>query len=166
MSRARRLFVAVRPPTAVQRVLAGLEHPEDPGLRFTPPEQWHVTLRFLGDSDPEEVLGALRGEHLMRCTAVLGPAVGTLGDRVVMVPVVGLEDLAAQVRRCTQGIGRPPEHPFRGHLTLARARSRAVGPPLGEPLSARWVPEEVEVVSSITGAHGAQHRVIATLPIG
>ncbi|MCZ7630359.1 MAG: hypothetical protein M5U19_15570 [Microthrixaceae bacterium] len=101
----------------------------------------------------------------MRCTAVLGPAVGTLGDRVVMVPVVGLEDLAAQVRRCTQGIGRPPEHPFRGHLTLARARSRAVGPP-SVNRSARGGCPRRSRSSRRSRARTAQHRVIATLPIG
>lgn len=161
-----RLFVAVRPSAAVQEVLAGLDRPIDSGLRFTPPEQWHVTLRFLGSSDPTEVLAVLSGQHLASCAAELGPTVGTLGARVVMAPVVGLEDLAAQVRRCTRGIGQPPDHPFRGHLTLARARSRAIGPPIGEPVSARWVPEEIEVVSSVTEAGGAVHRVLETFPIG
>lgn len=161
-----RLFVAVRPPAAVQEVLARLDRPIGSGLRFTPPEQWHVTLRFLGSSDPAEVAAALSEEHWGSCTANLGPTVETLGERVVMAPVTGLEDLAAQVRRCTAGIGQHPKHPFQGHLTLARSRYRAVGPPIGEPVSARWAPEEIEVVSSVTEADGAVHRVLETFPIG
>jgi 2'-5' RNA ligase len=83
-----------------------------------------------------------------------------------MVPVEGLDDLAAQVRRSTVAIGKRPDHQFCGHLTLARAKGRAMGPPVGEPVSALWVPEEIEVVSSVTEAGGAVHRVLATFPIG
>lgn len=158
--------MAVRPPLAVQEVLSGLDRPVDSGLRFTPQEQWHVTLRFLGSSDPREVLAVLAGERFGQCEAGLGPRVTTLGDRVVMVPVAGLDDLAAQVRRSTVAIGKRPDHRFRGHLTLARSKGRAKGPPIGEPVSARWVPEEIEVVASVTEAGGAVHRVLATLPIG
>ncbi|MBW3548710.1 MAG: hypothetical protein KY452_11325, partial [Actinobacteria bacterium] len=49
-----RLFVAVRPPPEVVATLATLDRPERPGLRWTPPEQWHVTLRFFGPVDAEQ----------------------------------------------------------------------------------------------------------------
>lgn len=169
MSEPQRLFVAVRPSPEARDALAGLNRPEEAGLRFTPPAQWHVTLRFLGRSDPAEVLVALSGERLVGCTAELGPSVAMLGNRVVVVPVAGLDDLAVQVRRCTRGIGQPPEHPFRGHLTVARvarAGCWAPGPPLGEPIRVRWVPREIELVSSVTMRSGAVHRVIETFPIG
>lgn len=160
------MFLAVRPPPEVTELIARLPRPHAGGLRFTPPEQWHVTLRFLGACDPEELLAALAGQHLGACRAELGPGVTTLGSHVVMVPVRGLEDLAASVRRITADLGRAPEHRFRGHLTLARAKGRPAGPPIGEAVDASWEPREVEVVSSVVGANGAQHRVIASVAIG
>lgn len=58
-----RLFVALRPPPeAVADLRARL--PQWPSR----PEQWHVTLAFLGETDPEPVDEAL-GRHLDRCRA-------------------------------------------------------------------------------------------------
>ena len=43
-----RLFIAVWPPPDVVEQVAALPRPPVAGLRWTEPEQWHVTLRFLG----------------------------------------------------------------------------------------------------------------------
>lgn len=43
-----RIFIALPLPSPVRAVLQTLEQPLA-GVRWTPPEQWHVTLRFLGD---------------------------------------------------------------------------------------------------------------------
>ena len=50
-----RLFVAVWPPYEVVNSIAALERPPLPGLRWTTPDQWHVTMRFLGDVDDGSV---------------------------------------------------------------------------------------------------------------
>src|SRR4051812_28143169 len=99
-------------------MLATLDRPDVPGLRWTEPDQWHVTLRFFGDADPDEIgpLPQPRG-----VTAVLGPATVRLGRHVLAVPVAGLEELAA---------AWPQDRPFRGHLTLARSRREPVPPRL------------------------------------
>ncbi|HXX88936.1 MAG TPA: 2'-5' RNA ligase family protein [Acidimicrobiales bacterium] len=56
-----RLFVAVEVPDEVADVLAALDRPAFEGLRWTTRDQWHVTLRFLGEvPDPEPVVAALR----------------------------------------------------------------------------------------------------------
>ena len=44
-----RLFVAVVPPADAVAALGRLQHPEHPAIRWSPPSQWHVTLRFLGE---------------------------------------------------------------------------------------------------------------------
>jgi hypothetical protein len=46
-----RLFVAVRPPPHVVALLAALERPAVPGVRWSVPEQWLVKLRPLGHVD-------------------------------------------------------------------------------------------------------------------
>jgi 2'-5' RNA ligase len=50
-----RLFLAVRPPEDVVAELMSLRRKDQRGVRFVRPEQWHVTLRFLGDADIDEV---------------------------------------------------------------------------------------------------------------
>ncbi len=51
-----RLFVAVWPSAAVVDELRGLERPARPGVRWTTADQWHVTLRFLGEMEDPDLL--------------------------------------------------------------------------------------------------------------
>lgn len=58
-----RLFVAIALPDSIRAELARHTRPLD-GVRWTPPEQLHLTLRFLGDLDgpaEERVRDRLRG---------------------------------------------------------------------------------------------------------
>ena len=52
MNAGSRLFVALSPSAPVAAALATL-HEEIPGLRWTPPEEIHLTLRFIGGQRPE-----------------------------------------------------------------------------------------------------------------
>lgn len=55
-----RLFVAVWPSPEAHAALAALPRPVTPAVRWTTPDQWHVTLRFLGEvPDPDPVAEAL-----------------------------------------------------------------------------------------------------------
>jgi 2'-5' RNA ligase len=154
-----RLFVAILPPSAVLDDVAALRRPERPGVRWTTRDQWHVTLRFLGEvPDPAPVAEALDAAPLARATAVLGPEATPLGRRVVCVPVAGLDDLAAGVVAATAGFGRPPEpRPFHGHLTLARVTRGPLRDLLGEPISARFAVRAVRLVRSRLGPQGARY---------
>src|SRR5262245_59801580 len=78
-----RAFVALEFPaetkTRVADVVAGLK-PRLSGCRWTPPERWHVTMRFLGPSEPG-VLADLE-PRLRRAAQASAPAdaqVGGLG---------------------------------------------------------------------------------------
>ena len=162
-----RLFVDVRPPADVLDVLAALPRPAEPGVRWVPPHQWHVTLRFLGRAELGEVLDALRGVPLPPATAVLGPVVSRLGRSVVVVPVAGLDELALVVREATAGLGEPPDpRGFTGHLTLARLKDRGACGVAGSPVSASFAVGEVELVSSTVRDSGAAHEVLARFPVG
>jgi 2'-5' RNA ligase len=50
---AARLFVALVPPAAVRAELAALAEPLA-GVRWTPEDNLHLTLRFIGDAEPEK----------------------------------------------------------------------------------------------------------------
>src|SRR2546421_5190672 len=107
-----RLFVAVWPSEEVLERIAALPRPEVRGLRWTTPDQWHVTLRFFGEADEDEVVAVFRGidvESTGDTVAHLGPATGRFGQRVLHVPVEGLEALARATLRATKGVGNAPD---------------------------------------------------------
>ncbi len=172
-----RLFVGVTPPPAVLEVLRRLDRPDVPGLRWTTPEQWHVTLRFLGEvADADGVadsLGAvpaaLRAAGAPPTVAVLGPALAWFpGRRVLQVPVAGLDPPARAVARATASwSGGDEPAAFTGHLTLARMRGQRRGPArlAGAGVESSWTVEQIELVSSTPGPGGSRYRVIAAVPI-
>lgn len=166
-----RLFVAVWPPEEVLDALAALARADVPGLRWTGRLQWHVTLRFIGAVDEvASVTAALAAmERAPPADAVLGPAVARFDQRVLHVPVAGLDAVAAAVSRATDGLGRREDRPFHGHLTLARARrgSRVDLRPLtGSRLAARWRVEEVCLVESRLSSVGSRYQVLERFPLG
>jgi 2'-5' RNA ligase len=163
------MFVAVWPTADVVSLLAGMARPPDPGLRWTSADQWHVTLRFLGavaDEERDRLTNSFRGlplEAVDPVEAVLGPSTRRFGDRVLYVPVAGLDGLAAAVVASTADIGEPPDdRPFRGHVTLARARGRGADLRVlaGAALSARWTVAEMALVVSHTRPDGARYEIV------
>lgn len=169
-----RLFVAVWPPAEVLDVLGRLPRPDHPGVRWTPRDRWHVTLRFLGEVDDGELapletaLGEIVAEHPARPVR-LGPAMTRLGRSVLVVPVDGLDDLGQAVTSVTADVGAPPEdRPFSGHLTVGRALGRGPVPATlaGAPVEADWQATEVTLVRSRLGPGGPRYETIARFPLG
>ncbi|HEX4213771.1 MAG TPA: RNA 2',3'-cyclic phosphodiesterase [Candidatus Dormibacteraeota bacterium] len=145
-----RTFVAVELPDPQRRRLA--EYLRDcsariSGFRWTPEDNLHLTLRFLGGLEPP-TFERLR----QRLEAVRHPSfdlglsrLGTFGSgrraRVLWLGVgeggEALQTLAGAVDEACGVIGlSPPDHPFTAHLTLARARERG-----GSPLPSLDPPE-------------------------
>ena len=169
-----RLFVAVWPTAEVVAAVAGLPRPDHPAVRWTTPDQWHVTLRFLGevaDEDVPVVTAALRavGEQHPARDVDLGPRTTRLGKGPLVVPVAGLDDVATAVIEATRDLGAPPgSRPFMGHLTLARGRGRRPVPAAlaGGELVARWPATELCLVRSRPGAAGgARYDNVAVAPL-
>lgn len=163
-----RLFVAVLPPPDVVRAIDALPRPEEPGVRWEPPGLAHVTLRFLGDVDPELAVGRLSGRPLPPATAVLGPQVSRLGRSIVCVPVAGLDDLAADVWSATDGLGEPPAQRFAGHITVARLRNRAACGIAGQRFAATFGVTEVVLMRSHLPTDGRSRRYesLEAFPVG
>jgi 2'-5' RNA ligase len=154
-----RLFVAVWPPAEVVEMLAALPRYPLAGARWTTERQWHVTLRFLGAVDQRVATAAIDRVAAGRCTAVLGPGPQRLGPSVLMVPVAGLDDLAAAVETAMAGVAPPSRFPYRGHLTLARAGKGPL-PRLDAPVVARWTVESVALVESQLHPAGARYATV------
>lgn len=161
-----RLFVAAMPDRAAVAALRSLARPQETGVRWVPEANWHVTLRFLGEVDLDEATSALRAVDAMPCRAALGPAVERLGDRQLVVPVTGVDALAATVRRATETIGEPDPRPFAGHLTVARTKPGAPSTSLGAPLATAFQVDEVALMASELRPAGAVYTVVATVALG
>lgn len=160
--------MAVWPTPEVCDALRSIPRPERPGVRWTTPESWHVTLRFLGEvPDPAPVIEALQRELPGRGArpARLDDVTDALGS-VLVVRVEGLRSLATLTRLATSRLGDPPRpDPFEGHITIARGGRRAVDPDLvGQAVKAGprpdWTVEQVALVRTVSGgiAPGSSSR--------
>ncbi len=162
-----RLFLAVWPPDDVVADLMALPRKDQRGVRFVPPGNWHVTLRFFGEADPAEVCAALDGAALPAADARVGPGVDVLSDRAVAVPVHGIDELAGVVNEATRSIGEPARRRFVGHLTIARVKPHATMPrALGMSISASFEVDEIALVRSRLDPDGARYETIETWPVG
>jgi 2'-5' RNA ligase len=166
-----RLFVAVWPPAAICDHVRRLPRDGWTGVRWTPEENWHVTLRFLGEAEPDEVKSALAASDLPSARAEVSSRLVTLGSHSLVVPVNGVDHLAAAVRHTTAMLGsQPTDERFRGHLTVGRAigRRRIVHqPPRVDPArlsTAAFDVFEVALVASALTPEGARYSTIARFP--
>jgi 2'-5' RNA ligase len=176
------LFVALVPPADALAELAtaldAVAPAAPPTLRWTPREQWHLTLAFLGNVRAERlpaVHGACAVAAHGRCAAPLQLAgAGRFGDRVLWAGLGGdrplLIHLAARLRAALRAGGvEVDERPYRPHLTLARA-TRDSAPDLGPTVAAlaafsgrRWQPDAIRLMHSRLGAGPGGHAVHAEI---
>lgn len=166
-----RLFVCVWPGPEVVEALAALARKDRPGVRFVPEENWHVTLRFLGQAHPQHVAEALADVRVAATRVVLGPLVELLSNHSVIVRADGLDDWAAAVNRATRELGDAPiRKRFVGHVTLARLsgamrRGRAPLPAVvGTPFATSFTATELALVASHLDPRGARYETLATFP--
>jgi len=171
-----RLFVALMPPAdaldEVAAAVAAVQPSAPDGLRWTPREQWHLTLAFLGEV-PAELLPAV---HSAGAAAVrpVGPlrvaGAGRFGDRVLWAGMAGdrpsLVDLAARLVAALRAAGIDvDDRPYRPHLTLARS-VRGGAPDLRPTVAAladfrgrSWQPDAVRLMHSRLGAGPGRHAL-------
>jgi 2'-5' RNA ligase len=162
-----RLFIALWPPEDVVEELTFLRRKDQRGVRFVRPENWHITLRFLGEADPDEVIEAFSSISLAPCRARLGPAVDVISERALVIPVDGVDALAEAVTQRTSRIGKPAGKRFVGHLTIARVKPDVAMPPaLGTLVSAEFDADEIALVQSRLDPQGARYETIETWPVG
>jgi 2'-5' RNA ligase len=175
-----RLFTALELPGAVVAELA-LARGGVVGARWLEPEDYHVTLRFIGDIDARfardiaETLGGVhRPKALVRFEGLSwfgGDKPRTIVARVRTDPA--LMDLQAEHERRLRRIGVEPEtRKYTPHVTLARLRGvsqaavadylAARGALSAEPFTA----ERFVLYSARDGSGGGPYVVEAAYPLG
>ncbi|BCS53944.1 RNA 2',3'-cyclic phosphodiesterase [Geobacter sp. SVR] len=166
-----RLFIAIELPDAVKQTLGRLRT-EIPGARWVVPDQLHLTLAFLGETDQEtaQSLTTKLADIQARGFDLRFGSTGCFPDkrrpRVVWIgfePEPLLQKLAALVRAAVLASGIPQEErPFSPHITLARLRAPAsiAGFPDG-PVAISSVPvREFTLFESRLTSSGAIHTAI------
>jgi 2'-5' RNA ligase len=127
-----RLFTGIEIPAEIALALStfrgGL-----PGARWIDSENYHLTLRFIGDIDDriaDDVYSALGGRRQRTPLTITIDGLDTFGGgkpRAVFARTSGngeLNELQAEQERLLRQIGLPPEtRKFTPHVTLARLRN-------------------------------------------
>jgi 2'-5' RNA ligase len=125
-----RLFTALEVPREVAQSLSMLRGGL-PGARWIDPENYHVTLRFIGDIDDvmAREIAYMLDQVKRRAFAVKFNGLHSFGGRkpravvATVAPVSPLAELQAEHERIMQRVGLDPEgRKFTPHVTLARLR--------------------------------------------
>lgn len=189
-----RLFLALPIPEAVRQEIerrAGQARRELPRSRWVKPEALHLTLVFLGDTDPV-LLPELDEAIRCACSAVVpfplrltqagtfpAPAGGRAQPaRVAWIGVDGgreLAELQERVRRAVAAVVPQPldARPFHAHLTVARCSSpwrsadverylRCFKGHLADPFPV----DRAILHESVLGPQGSRYRVVSVFPLG
>jgi len=176
-----RLFLAVALSDDVRHALAAfVDDPRDLPGRPVDPDNWHITLRFLGRTEPVQrdlVLADIE-EHVAQAPFTLG--FGGLGafPRPGRATVLwlgieqGADELDGVADRCesaAQVAGFSPEdRPFHPHVTLSRIRPWQDVRSLVErfpPFPATQRVEAIALFRSVLGLGGARYEVVDSVPL-
>ena len=124
-----RLFTALEIPSEIVQSMARLRGGL-PGARWVEPENYHLTLRFIGDVDDalgEEIADLLskveRPAFALRIDGL--DSFGGHRPRAVVAAVSAvaeLVELQAEHERIMQRVGLEPYRKYKPHVTLARLR--------------------------------------------
>jgi RNA 2',3'-cyclic 3'-phosphodiesterase len=174
-----RLFVALEIPEAVRENLAAIRKnfsSIDSGLRWVPPENLHLTLKFIGsvpNDKLEAIIDALRHVRAdksinLKFSGMGGSAAGVYWASIEPDPA--LEKLAADIDHCLAPIGIAKENrAFHLHVTIARFKDRKILKKLDHLLdenrsSGRQRKYDFGSVTS-TGFHLIESKTLPTGPI-
>ena len=174
-----RLFIAV-PLTERARETIAAALPPLPGRRV-PPQNWHFTLRFLGDTERERrdhLAGVLRRTRLGRSFSIRFDGLGAFPRvkraRIIWLGVTEgareLVSLGEAVEAAARRADFPAEaRPFKPHLTLSRVEPpRAVADLLSaQPvLNVTMRVSEITLVRSSLSAGPAKYEVVEKFLLG
>ncbi len=176
-----RLFVALAIPTEVRENLVSLIcelRAVDPNPKWINPDNLHVTLKFIGEVAPEEIMkigDALAAVHSQQQVIAEFRDVGFFPDaRRPSVAWVGIKSppvlsfLAAEVNRVLVPLGiSREEKPFVPHLTIARFKTTRLSPALRAEIEKRkfrkfgtLAATELHLIESKLKSSGAEYTTL------
>ena len=186
---ATRTFLALPLDEIIRRPMVAAQHELDTvgaKVRWTELDQLHVTVKFLGDVEDEdladvcsmagEVAGGIEAFDFSVARLICSPPAGYL--RMVWVgiedPTGRMGELHRQLDLAYSGMGYKAEHRgFHAHLTLGRVKSGEKILQLRQAVAAMDAmnfgeqgADELIVYSSDLAREGPVYTVLATVPLG
>jgi 2'-5' RNA ligase len=187
-----RLFIALPVPDAIMVELETLQRqlreqlPLD-CMRWTRPEQIHLTLKFLGDVSSDK-LPDLSGAVAKACRSF--SPLHLRAERIGFFPQIRfprvvwawahddrqqLPRLRSAVNEATQSFtAQPEEKEFTGHLTLGRTRNiksaqarllAKIADELANRFFGAWTADAVEIMRSRLSSAGSEYSRLASIPL-
>jgi len=188
-----RLFIALTIPEAVkaeiEKAQAELRRalPKE-CVRWTIREQFHLTLKFLGDVDAQRVealTDAVRGVGQgFAALELRAERIGVFPDlRRPRVLWAGVRDpreelprLQGAVEAATRDFSKEePGERFTGHVTLGRIKAMRrpetevlarLASGLDKRFFGAWTADKIEIMRSQLSPEGARHTTLAAIPLG
>lgn len=191
--RFHRLFAALSVPESVKSEIREAQNElqralPDSSVRWTRPEHFHLTLRFLGNVAVERI-DQLTQKLQFTCHKfsplhIRAERIGFFPERgfpkVIWTSVTSDPQLLVHLHQAIQTstlefTSEPAENEFAGHITLGRAKkirrneadilTNFVAVMRGRVFG-EWTVDDVELMKSELTSDGAQHNVLATIPFG
>jgi RNA 2',3'-cyclic 3'-phosphodiesterase len=187
-----RLFVALAAPDAVKSEMEKAQNElrrtlPDGSVRWTRPDHFHLTLRFLGNVAVERI-AALTDKLRLTCgdftpMKVRAERIGFFPERgfprVIWVSVCEQNQELIRLHRAIQTstiefTSEPGENEFAGHITLGRAKKirrkeaetlTGFATRMGERIFGEWTVTQIELFRSELLPDGAHHTVVTTIPL-
>lgn len=147
---------------------------KDDGLRWSAPSSWHVTLQFLGNTEPAQY-DCIAARLLDVRFQPVPIGIESLGffDRagVFFADVLLTPELVSLQQTVTAGTNRcgfaPEERPYHPHITLARSKGKAGKRQLRalasriceQPKFSGFVAKEFLLYESVLGPTGSRYMV-------
>ena len=187
------MFIAIPIPEPVRDEIIRVQQEMQPlaprgAARWTRPDQFHLTLRFLGDVHvdgleqlKESVNAVCRSARpLQMCAEGVGFFPNPHSPRVVWVGIGDKEGLLVDLQKQIEAAVRPftvepGEKNFSGHVTLGRLKNPK--PPDARKMAAHaqtvkdrtfgeWTADEIEIIRSELSPVGARHTTLAAFRLG
>lgn len=125
-----RLFTAIDLPPTVRETFASLQAPHTLDAKWTSPDQFHVTLRFIGDADEEQAkcyedqLSQIEAPPVECIPYGLDAFPSRRDPSVLIVGLERTEDMHSVYQSVSTALEAeglsPEERTYRPHVTLAR----------------------------------------------
>ena len=188
-----RLFVAITIPDAIREEMIRVQRDLKPlvprsAVRWARPEQFHLTLRFLGDV-PSERVGGLR--ESVRVVCADAPAVPLRAEgvgffpnarspRVIWIGISDDENRLVNLQRKIENAVQPftteqGGERFAGHVTLGRFKQlnrfdinglTNESEAMKNRIFGEWTAREIEIIRSELSPTGARYTSLAAFPLG
>lgn len=178
-----RIFIAIPLAVSVRAALGEVRQRNDNNFRWVAENQYHITLRFLGEvteAELDRVQAAVRQavvgwqERMNLSVRGLGAFPNVRRARILWAGVEGdaaaLKRLHARVEAQLVGHGfASEERPFRPHITLARLRTPGPLPAYleryREHTFGNWRVERIHVIESELSPAGPRYTVRLNVPV-